>query len=279
MSEAATTCDFGRMESEDTKNGFGFYQDNITISLECKDGDAARGTERRVQNVETVKKTMADTSTTITNSWHQFASKIGLGPLIHFFLRFQGGYGYSRSSGVNLAHGNTHEIPFSQLGCFFVHDKSIPQELRFNFQYPQNVLQEIASSDLSEIKTQNTFEPRILGNWVDLNMNERNEYVFRVERHIVSKEHLRSSLKHIGDPPFTRKHYEINFDRSTDTHVPIDEGIEVPPLTMQCYEVTLWINHAMSNLPRKNTMTSLSEKNMIIKDVMGISKCSISKTT
>jgi hypothetical protein len=43
-----------------------------------------------------------------------------------------------------------------------MYDQSIPKELRFNFQYPQNILQEIAFSDLSKIKTKNTFT---LTNW------------------------------------------------------------------------------------------------------------------
>jgi hypothetical protein len=58
MSEVATPCDFGRMKIEAIKNGFSFYQDNITISLNCKDKDcdAIRVTNAQVQNVEYVKK-------------------------------------------------------------------------------------------------------------------------------------------------------------------------------------------------------------------------------
>jgi hypothetical protein len=118
MSEAATPCDFGRMQSEAIKYGFGFYQDNIKISLNCKDEDrdATRVTEPQVQNVEYVKKTMVDTSTTINNSGHQFASQIGsivMPHAIHNFpFHFQGSYSYTRSGGVNLAHGNIREIVF-----------------------------------------------------------------------------------------------------------------------------------------------------------------------
>jgi hypothetical protein len=139
MSEAATPCDFGRMKNEATKNGFKFYQDNITISLNCKDEDrdAARMIEPHVSNVEYVKKTMVDTSTTINNSGHQFASQIGsvaMPPAIHNFpLHFQGSYGYTSSGGVNLVHGSTCEIFFPQLYCFFVYNQSIPKEMRFNF--------------------------------------------------------------------------------------------------------------------------------------------------
>jgi hypothetical protein len=109
MSEVATPCDFGRMKDEAIKNGFSFYQDNITISLNCKDEDrdAARVIERHVQNVEYVKKTMVDTSTTINNSGHQFASQIGsvaMPPAIHNFpFHFQGSYGYT-SSRVLISH-------------------------------------------------------------------------------------------------------------------------------------------------------------------------------
>jgi hypothetical protein len=282
MSEATTPCDFGRMKNEAIKNGFSFYQDNITVSLNCKDEDrdAARVIEPQVQNVEYVKKTMVDTSTTVNNSGHQFASQIGSVVMPHamhnFPFHFQGSYGYTSSRGVNLALGSTREISFPQLDCFFVYDQSIPKELRFNFRYPQNILQEIASNDLSEIKTENTFGPTILGNWVNLNMNEESPYVFRVVRHIVSKKYLRTSSKHVGDPP--RKHYEINFHRSTDTHVPIAEGSEVHPLTEQLYKVKLKVNHAMTHMPRKVKTILLSDSNMIIKDVMEMSP-SITKTT
>jgi hypothetical protein len=282
MSEVATPCDFGRMKDEAIKNGFSFYQDNITISLNCKDEDrdAARVIERHVQNVEYVKKTMVDTSTTINNSGHQFASQIGsvaMPPAIHNFpFHFQGSYGYTSSRGVNLALGSTREISFPQLDGFFVYDQSIQKELMFNFRYPQNILQEIASSDLSEIKTKNTFGPTILGNWVNLNMNKESPYVFRVVRHIVSKKYLRTSLKHVGDPP--RKHYEINFDRSIDKHVPIDEGSEVHPFTKQLYKVKLKVNHAMTHMPRKVKTVELSDSIRIIKDVMEMSP-STTKTT
>jgi len=50
--------DFGRMKIEAIKNGFNFYQDNITISLNCKDEDrdATKVTDAQVQNMEYVKK-------------------------------------------------------------------------------------------------------------------------------------------------------------------------------------------------------------------------------
>ncbi len=127
-------------------------------------------------------------------------------------------------------------------------------------------MQEIASSDLLEIKTENTFGPTILGNWVNLNMNEESPYVFRVVWHIVSKKYLRTSLKHVRDP--LQKHYEINFDRSIDTHVAIDEGSEVHPLTKHLYKVKLKVNHAMTRMLRKVKTILLLDNIKIIKDVM-----------
>jgi hypothetical protein len=50
-----------------------------------------------------------------------------------------------------------------QLDCFFVDDQSIQSELRYNFQYPQEVLQDIALGDSSKIKTKKTFWPIIVG--------------------------------------------------------------------------------------------------------------------
>jgi hypothetical protein len=119
-------------------------------------------------------------------------------------------------------------------------------------------LQEIASSDLSEIKTENTFRPTILGTWENLSTNKESPYVFHVARHIVSKSHLRTSFKDEKDP--LRKKYEINFHRSTDTHVVgIDRQNEDRSCIKQDYEVKLKVNHAMAHMPRKVKVIELSE--------------------
>jgi hypothetical protein len=288
--EAETRCNFGKMQIGVTKNGLGFYQDNITISLDCIDEeeDAATVTKAHVQNVENVKKTIVDTSATIHYSTHQVGGELELDatPLPHNLpLHARGKYNYAWTGGDNLAHGNTQEMYFSQLDCFFVDDHSIQSELRYNFRYPQEVLQDIALGDSSKIKTEKTFRPTIVSNWVNLNMNEQSPYIFSVERHIVSKEHLKRSLKCEGNPPFTQKHYEVNFnetrqlDRSmitqspTDIHLTINEGSEVTVIK-QCYKVNLKVNHAMTHVPHKAKVIPLrhSDTNpMIIEGVMKMS--------
>jgi hypothetical protein len=265
MSEIETSCNFGEMEDEATENGFGFYQNNITISLKCKDKDpdAARVTQPRVQDVEYVKKTMTDTSTTIKNSGHQIGCEIGgvaMPHAIHNFpLHAQGTYGYTSLGGTNFTQGSNHDVPFVQLSCYHVNDRCIPKNLRYNFQYPQHILQQIATNDLSDFRTENTFWATIVGNWVNLNLEKMSPYVFFVQRHIVSKEKLRQSKKHVGNPPHTRIQYEVRYDRSTDTQV-----------TKQYYEVALKVNHAMTHMPCKVNTMSLSESNKILKieDVM-----------
>jgi hypothetical protein len=72
---------------------------------------------------------------------------------------------------------------FPQLDSFFVDDQSIQSELRYNFQYPQKVLQDIALGDSSKIKTKKTFWPIIVSNWVNLNMNDESPFIFSVEQH------------------------------------------------------------------------------------------------
>jgi hypothetical protein len=259
--EAETQCNFGRMEKE---NGFGYYQDNITISLNCEDEDpdAARVTEPHVQKVEYVKKTMTDTSTTIKNSGHQIGCEIGgvaMPHAIHDFpLHAQGTYGYTSSGGTNFTQGSNHDVPFVQLGYYHVNDQCIPKELTYNFQYPQHILQQIASSDSLEIKTENTFWSTIVGNWVNLN-NKMSPYVFSVERHIVSKEKLRGSKKHVGNPPHTRIQYEVRYDRSTN------ERSEVRSHIKQSYKVELEVNHAMTHMPQKVNTLQLSETENILK--------------
>jgi hypothetical protein len=174
---------------------------------------------------------------------------------------------------------------FSQLDCFFVDDQSIQSELRYNFQYPQEVLQDIALGDSSKIKTEKTFWPTIESNWVNLNMNDESPYIFSVERHIVSKEHLKRSLKSERSLALAQKDYEVNFnetrqlDRSmitqspTDIHLTIKEGSKVPVIK-QFYKVDLKVNHAMTHMPHKAKVIPLrhSDTNpMIVEGVMKMS--------
>jgi hypothetical protein len=275
--ETKTQCNFGKMEIGATKNGLGFYQDNITISLDCIDEeeDAATVTKANVQNVENVKKTIVDTSATMHNSTHQIGGELELdathrphNPPLHA----RGKYNYAWTGGDNLAHGNTQEMYFSQLDCFFVDDHSIQSEVRYNFRYPQEVLQDIALGDSSKIKTEKTFWPTIVSNWGNLNMNVQSPYIFSVERHIVSKEHLKRSVNCEGNPPFTQNHYEVSFN-DTDIHLTINEGSEVTVIK-QCYKVNLKVNHAMTHLPHKAEVIPLrhSDTNpMIVEGVMEMS--------
>jgi hypothetical protein len=106
-----------------------------------------------------------------------------------------------------------------------------------------------------------------------------------VERHIVSKEHLKRSLKSERNPTFTQEHYEVSFneigqlDKSMitqspiDIHLTINEGIEVLVIK-QCYKVNLKVNHVMMHIPHKVKVIPLchSDTNpMIVEGVMKMS--------
>jgi hypothetical protein len=190
---------------------------------------------------------------------------LGMPHAIHNFpLHAQGTYGYTSSRGTNFTQGSNLDVPFVQFCCYHVNDRCSPKELKYNFEYPQHVLQQIASSDSSEIRTENTFQPTIVGTWVNLNLEKMSPYVFSVQRHILSKEKLRASKKHVGSPPHTRIQYEVRYDRSTD------ERSEVLWHTKQSYKVELKVNHAMTHMPHKVNKKSLSENDKII-DVMEMS--------
>jgi hypothetical protein len=230
-------------------------------------------TQPRVQDVENVKKTMTYTSTTIKNSGHQMGCEIGGVAMRHdmhnFHAHAQGTYGYTSSSGTNFTQGNNHDVPFVQFGCYHVNHQCTSKELKYNFQYPQHVLHQIAS-DLSEIRTENIFQPTIEGNWVNLNLEEMSPYVFFVRRNIVSKENLRGSKTHVGNPPHTRIKYDVKYDRSTN------ERSEVLLHAKQSYKVELKVNHAMTHMLHK--VKTLSENNKIIENVMEMSSAT-SETT
>jgi hypothetical protein len=269
--EAETQCNFGKSQIGAIENGLGYYQDNITISLDCTDGeeDAATVTKAHVQNVENVKKTIVDTSTKIHTSTHKVGGEVELdGTLFgNLSLRGQANGSGAWTKGDNPTHGNTQEICFSQLDHFFVDDHSTQSELRYNFHYPQEVLQDIALGDSSKIKTEKTFCPTIVSNWENLNTNDRSPYIFCVERYIVFKEHLKRILECEGNLPFTQKRYEASLN-DTDIHLTIDEGRKV---FKQCYKVDLKVNHAMTDIPAKAEMRRLCHSDSPIVGVMEMS--------
>ncbi len=288
--EAETQCNFGKMQIGAPRNGLGYYQDNITISLDCIDEgyDGARVRKTHVQHVENVKKTITVASTAIHSSTHEVGGRLELDAtrLPHdLALHAEAKYKYAWTGGDNRAHGNTQEICFSQLDCFFVDDHSMESELRYNFRYPQEVLQDIALGDSSKIKTDKTFRPTIVSNWANLNMNDESPYIFNVERHIVSKNHLKKSFKCEGEPPFTQKHYEVSFNEIgppdtsmitqslSDIRLNTNEGSEVPVIK-QCYKVNFKVNHAMTHIRHKTEVTHLRHSDtdpMIVDRVMKMS--------
>jgi hypothetical protein len=157
--------------------------------------------------------------------------------------------------------------------------------LRYDFQYPQEVLQDIALGDYSKIKPGRTFCPTIVSDWVILNKNRESPYKFSVQRYIVSKEYLKRS-KCEGNPPFKQKHYEVSFDETmrqdismqqdismitqslTDTRLTINEESEFT-LKKQLYNVELKINPEMTHMPHRAKELYHSDTNpMIVKGVM-----------
>jgi len=218
MSETETSCSFGEMENEDTKNGFGFYQDKITISLKCndEDHDAARVSQPSVKDVKSV----------------------------------------NIPGGTNFTQGSNHDVPFVQLNCYHVNDQGSPKNLTYKFQCPQHILQQFASSDSSDFKTENTFRATIVGNWEGLNY-KMSPYVFSVNGHIISKKYLRQSIE------YSRPTGHFN-------EYPLTGHFNKYPLTGDFnkykYAVALKVNHAMTHMPHKVNTVTLSESNNILKE-------------
>jgi hypothetical protein len=277
--EATTQCNFGKMRTRDIENGLRVYQDNIMISLDCKDANAARLNKQHVEKVENVKKTILDTSTRIRHTTDQPGGKF---QLVVPFVRLALNYMHAWTRGENLTQGNTLETFFRQLDHFFVDEYHDQTQFSYHFHYPQEVLQDIALGASSKIKTENTFCPIIVSNWVILNENKESPYTFFVVRDIVSKEYLKRSLESKGNPASTQREYEVSSNeirqpnRSMitqslpDIQLTIDERIEVP-IDKQFYQVELQVNHAMTHMPLKPEVKVLRHSDtepMIIKGVM-----------
>jgi len=276
--EAITQCNFGKMQMEDIGNGLSVYQNNIKISLDCQDANAATLKKAHVEKLENVKRITVDTSTTIRQTTRQPVGKFQLVvPYIHLALNYM----HTWTRGKNHTQGNTLETLFPQLDHFFVDPYLYPSQFLYHFHYPQEVLQDIALGASSKIKTATSFCPTIVSNWVNLNKNEESPYKFRVMRDIASKEHLKRSLESEGNPASTQREYEGSSNemrqpnRSIITQSPFNIRLTIneseDPDIKQNYQVELRVNHAMTHMPLKPEVIDLHHSDtepMIIEGFM-----------
>jgi hypothetical protein len=216
-----TQCNLGQGGPKITPKDPGYFQDNITISLNCKRERAATLSSARVENVEVVKRTITHTDS--RSSARGCSGQLG-GPgqlLSRFGVQAEASYGGTTERSDSFAH----EISTTQLGCFHVNPQELAGSLVYNFLYPPEVLDYIADGnhgprELISVGIGRTFWPSIVGEWDNLDTSKKSKYSFKTKRDITSVVGLRRS----------------------------HANREEPQSFQQSYEVPLWVNHAMTHI-------------------------------
>jgi hypothetical protein len=177
------TCDLGEAGGPNVNpRNLGYFQDNITISLQWEMERAATLFSRRVENVEIVKRT----TTTNASSSYKWGCK---GEILVPFLGIQAGGGDGQTTAF------AREISVPQLNSFHVTSKCHGSSLVYNFLYPEEVQACIADDkqgprELITSEIGGTFEPTIVGEWDGLDQSRKCNYIFKTERDIISIEVL-----------------------------------------------------------------------------------------
>ncbi len=218
-------CNLGKGGGSNVNpRNLGYFQDNITISLNCKKDRAATLSSPRVADVEIVKKTI--TSNISSSSRREYKAEIG----VQWLVSAQAGG--SHDGTTERGSSSALEISTTQLSSFHVNPRNSGGSLVYNFLYPEEVEACIADAQhgprqLIALGIGGTFAPTIMGEWDALDESRRCKYRFKTQRDISSIESLRQS-------------------RGRD-----------PQCIQQRYKVPLWVNHAMTHVLRKHEIKVL----------------------
>ncbi len=209
----------------------GYYHDNITISLTCEENLAARLSSGTVTSIDPNKRSMTETLTGSRSIANQMSGQANVQvqiPLVGIGMQAQGNLGVIDTFGDSRAIAATMESSNTQFASFLVNPNECPSSLNFNFLYHVEILEEIAKGhrQFMHAGINKTLWPTIVGEWVPLDENQSCLYKFKTERDITSIRSLRRS---------TAKGEMLVF-------------------MQQQYEVSMFINHAMSHIHRYGTI-------------------------
>jgi hypothetical protein len=149
-------------------------------------------------------------------------------PLVGVGMQVQGNLGVIDTFGDSRAIATTMESSNTQFGGFLVNPNECPSFLNFNFLYHVDIMEEITKDcrQFMHAGINKTLWPTIVGEWVPLDKKQCCLYKFKVERKIISIGSLKRS---------------------------ITKG-ERPVFMQQQYEVSMFINHAMSHIHHYGTI-------------------------
>ncbi len=224
-----TQCHLGGGEPKYPELDCGYYQNNITISLNCEKEDAARLSSSRVTAIVSTKQTTVETFTDSSSLARQTGGQIGGQvqiPVVGIGLQAQGNMNVTSTIGGSSSLAESEEISNTQLAGFSVNPADLEGSQVYNFLYCTDVLRLIENNPAKFISAGicRTLLPTIVGEWDALDMDDACLYNFKTERDLMS----------IGDLMQSSAAWKV-------------------PYMRQRYQVPFFINHAMTHLGRYGT--------------------------
>ncbi|CAM6071362.1 unnamed protein product [Sphagnum tenellum] len=213
-----TACDLNGAQlqlHEDWNSGY--YHDDITISLTCLDRQAVRVSPGTVVATDVMKRKMTETSTGSTSRANQVSGQASVQvqiPVVPIGIQAQGTLGVTDTTADSRARAVTTESSDTQFGGFYVNQIGGAHSLAFNFLYPENIDDVMASGERQFISAgiSKTLWPSIIGEWIPLDTADACQYRFKTYRNIYSIRSVRRWMERRKEPIlFMQQRYEMPF--------------------------------------------------------------------
>jgi hypothetical protein len=216
MTETACDLGGGQLQLDEDWN-WGYYHDNITISLTCEDPQAVRVSPGTVVAMDVMKRTMTETSTGSTSRANQVSGQASVQvqiPVVPIGVQAQGTLDVTDTIANSLARAVTSESSDTQFAGFYVNEVGCASSLVFSFVYPEEIVDVMARGQRQFIRAgiSKTLWPSIIGKWIPLDREEACLYTFKTHRNIYSIRSLKRSHAERKEPIlFMQQRYEVPF--------------------------------------------------------------------
>ncbi len=210
-----TLCHLGGGEPKYPELDCGYYQNNITISLNCEKKDAARLSSSGVTAIVSTKQTTVETFTDSSSLARQTGGQIGGQvqiPVVGIGFQAQGNTNVTSTIGGSSSLAESEEISNTQLAGFFVNPADLEGSQVYNFLYCTDALRLIENNPAKFISAGicRTLSPTIVGEWDALDMDDACLYNFKTERDLMSIGDLMQSFA-AWKVPYMRQRYQVPF--------------------------------------------------------------------
>lgn len=214
------------------KERFGWYHDNIHVSLKCLEMDTSFLLDNygMVDMGETVKTYISASSTQSTGSQAQNQLFVqGTIPVVGGIV-LQSTSNATHNTGGSDTTAENYEMSSKQIKRFFYRDESSMGEARlsYNFIFSAEVPEDVWKPNSQKRRflqsgVCETLRPAISGTWEPQSEEENTPYLFEINRELHERFKIANSLEESGSREY-----------------------------LQEYAVPLYLNHAMTHLNRVN---------------------------